>query len=68
MTAQLFDLNADPWERDDVSAAHPDIVQRLTARLAQWGAKAATPYWYTAKVDPASNPALRNGTWTPWLP
>ena len=66
MTAQLFNLTVDPFENDDVAAQHPDVVQRLTERLAQWGLRAVTPYWYDAKVDPNSAPALRNGTWTPW--
>ena len=30
---QLFDLRADPAESEDVAAEHPQIVQRLTARL-----------------------------------
>lgn len=69
MTAQLYDLNTDPWERDDVSAAHPDIVAALTARLAHWGEGARDPYFrWDSKVDPRSDPKLpgRNGTWFPW--
>jgi arylsulfatase A-like enzyme len=30
---QLFDLDADPHERDDVSAQNPDVVARLSALL-----------------------------------
>jgi uncharacterized sulfatase len=30
---QLFDLQADPGEQDDVSAQHPEIVRRLTGCL-----------------------------------
>ena len=30
---QLFDLEADPQERTNLQAAHPDIVQRLTSLL-----------------------------------
>ena len=69
MTAQLFNLTIDPWERDDVAAANPDIVERLTARLAQWGETARDPYYRTAKVDPLSNPHApgRNDSWYPWL-
>ena len=66
----LFNVSdaADPWERDDVAASHPDVVAALLARLAVWGTTVATPpYWATATVDPASDPAARNGTWTPWL-
>ena len=39
----------------------------LTERLAVYGRTAAQPYWITdSTIDPASDPALRNGTWTPW--
>jgi hypothetical protein len=32
-THTLYQLTDDPGERTDVSAAHPDILQRLTAQL-----------------------------------
>ena len=70
MTAQLYNLNTDPWERDDVSAENPDVVQRLTERLAQWGLSARDPYWrWDSKVDPASDPKGpgRNDSWFPWV-
>ena len=67
MTAQLFNVFDDPEERNEVSAAHPDIVRALTARLAQWGVRARDPYWRTAEVDPRSDPKARGGAWTPWL-
>jgi len=67
MTAALFNLTNDPWERQDLSADFPDLVSSLTARLAVWGKSAMVPYWATSPVDPLSNPSLRNGTWTPWL-
>ena len=31
--AQLYDLKTDPCERHDVAAEHPEIVERLTAKL-----------------------------------
>ena len=68
MTVQLFNLAEDPWERHEVSAENPAVVARLAARLAQWGVSARTPLYWDEQVDPASDPALRNGTWTPWLP
>ena len=34
--AALFDLLADPSERWDLAAEHPDIVSRLRARLRQF--------------------------------
>ena len=70
MTAQLYNLTRDPWEREDVSAAHPDVVQELRARLAQWGSGARDPYYRTAKVDTLADPAKRAlpGNWYPSLP
>ena len=67
MTAQLYNLTVDPWERNDVAALYPDIVANLTARLTAWGMRAAVPYFSTAEVNPASNPAHHNGSWVPWL-
>jgi hypothetical protein len=33
MKHSLYNLTSDPGERTDVSAAHPEIIQRLTAQL-----------------------------------
>jgi arylsulfatase A-like enzyme len=32
----LFDLDADPFEQDDLAADHPDRVARMTAALESW--------------------------------
>jgi arylsulfatase/arylsulfatase A len=32
----LYDMEADPAERDDVAAAHPEVVARLRAAYEQW--------------------------------
>jgi arylsulfatase A-like enzyme len=48
----LFDLDADPGERRDVSQAHPDVVAELQARLA--AALANTP---AADAKEAPSPA-----------
>ncbi len=32
----LFDLEADPAERQDLAAKHPDIVRRLQSALDAW--------------------------------
>ena len=32
----LFDIDADPTEQVDVSSQHPDVVERLKARLREW--------------------------------
>lgn len=34
-TFELFDLNADPSEKNDLAAARPDDVRRLDAKLSQ---------------------------------
>ncbi len=68
MTVALYNVLTDEEERHEVSAAHPDIVQQLSDRLAAWAALAHYDYWaQDGGVDPKSNPALRNGTWQPWL-
>ena len=67
-TVALYNVLTDEEEREDVSAAHPDIVQQLSDRLAQWAQKMTYDYWATdSAVNPKSNPANWNGTWTPWL-
>jgi arylsulfatase len=40
---QLFDLTADPGEKADVLAAHPDVVKKLTAEYDTWW-KSLPPY------------------------
>ena len=32
----LFDLEADPGEKNDVAASHPDVVKRLSDKLIAW--------------------------------
>jgi arylsulfatase A-like enzyme len=39
----LFDLEADPAERNDVAARHPEVVARLRARFAAWNASNVDP-------------------------
>lgn len=34
-TSQLFDVAKDPYERDDVAAANPAVVERMARRLAE---------------------------------
>jgi arylsulfatase A-like enzyme len=37
---ELYDIAADPSERRDISAAHPDRVERLRSELKEWLASA----------------------------
>ena len=39
----LFDVSADPGERHDLTAAHPEMVRKLNAALDQWEKGIATP-------------------------
>ncbi len=40
---ELYDLAADRTETQDLAAAHPDIVERLSAAWAAWAARVAAP-------------------------
>jgi arylsulfatase A-like enzyme len=33
---ELFDIQADPGQANDIAAAHPEVVKRLTAAYEQW--------------------------------
>ena len=41
----LYDLAADPAERNDLSSARPDKVKALSALLAQQDARSVKPIW-----------------------
>ena len=32
----LFDMEADPWESNDVAAQHPEIVERMYTRIKEF--------------------------------
>lgn len=64
----LFDLEADPQERNNVADANKDVVRAMRDRLDELG-QSSTGY-----VDPQPNapharslPKLNNGTWAPFL-
>lgn len=40
---ELYDLEADPAERTDVSAQHPEVARRLAEALAAWSVPVTTP-------------------------
>jgi arylsulfatase A-like enzyme len=44
-TSALFDLESDPGEKKDLSAAQPERVQELTAAWEQWNALNRAPLW-----------------------
>ncbi|MFK7909339.1 MAG: sulfatase-like hydrolase/transferase [Akkermansiaceae bacterium] len=39
---RLYDLNKDPYEKNDISAEHPDVVERLKKKVKAWHAAAQT--------------------------
>ncbi|XP_065187384.1 arylsulfatase B-like [Sycon ciliatum] len=61
----LFDLDADPLEKNDVHAQHPDVVEKLRQRIETFNATHINQV--EPPVDPASNPALTGGVWSPWI-
>lgn len=60
----LFNITADPDERDDLSLKHPEHVQELMSRLEAYN-KTAVPVRFPPP-DPQANPALHNDAWVPW--
>ncbi len=49
----LFDMNADPTERHDLSAERPEKLAELRAALAAHNAEQAPPAWPSAAFDPS---------------
>jgi arylsulfatase A-like enzyme len=63
----LFNVNSDPNEHEEVSAAHPDVVKKMIAQMdqvlktyTQYKADASCP-----KVAYANDPVVGK-TWQPW--
>jgi arylsulfatase len=54
--AELFDLETDPGEKNDVSAKHADIVKRLTAAYDQWWEQMLPGLVNEDAVGPPINP------------
>lgn len=65
-TVQLFDVVADPGETTDRSADFPGIVANLTALIEAYNASAVDSSGTCLPADPKQDPALHNGTCTPW--
>ncbi len=53
---QLFDVKADPGERIDVAAAHPDVVRDLDRAYDTWWASVQPQLVNENAVAPATNP------------
>ncbi|XP_059201254.1 arylsulfatase I-like [Centropristis striata] len=61
----LFNITADPCERQDLADQRPDVVQRLMARLAFYN-QTAVPVYFPPD-DPRANPSQHEGAWVPWV-
>lgn len=42
----LFDMERDPWERNDISADNADIVEQLVDQYENWSAGTVAPKWW----------------------
>lgn len=60
----LFNITADPNERDDLADSRPADVQRLLQRLAYYNSTAVTVRF--PPDSPNANPKLHGGVWGPW--
>ncbi|XP_038596224.1 arylsulfatase I [Tachyglossus aculeatus] len=60
----LFNISADPYEREDLAARRPDVVRALLARLAYYN-RTAIPVRYPAE-NPRAHPDFNGGAWGPW--
>ncbi|KAM3603671.1 uncharacterized protein V6R79_000410 [Siganus canaliculatus] len=61
----LFNITADPCERQDLSEQRPEVVQQLLARLAYYNQTAVQVYF--PPDDPRANPIRHGGAWVPWV-
>lgn len=58
-TPKLFDVVADVAEQKDLSAAHPELVEELTAAYAAWDQELAKPLWQGRQGGRKPNAAQR---------
>lgn len=62
----LYNITADPYEKDDLSTKFPDIVQKFQDRLKFYMNGMKLPA--NKPTDPqARRTARKNGAWTPWV-
>ncbi|KAM8838767.1 arylsulfatase I-like isoform 1-T1 [Synchiropus picturatus] len=60
----LFNITADPYERQDLADQRPDVVRHLLARLAHYN-QTAVPVFFPPD-DPRADPGHHGGAWVPW--
>ena len=61
----LFNVTADPYERNDVSASFPDVVSKLKQRIEMYNSTHVVQS--RAPFDPKADPDNFGGVWTPWM-
>ncbi|XP_030015287.1 arylsulfatase I-like isoform X2 [Sphaeramia orbicularis] len=61
----LFNITADPYERQDLADQRPDVVRQLLDRLAYYN-RTAVPVYFPPD-DPRANPDHHRGAWVPWV-
>lgn len=61
----LFNISCDPYEREDVSDQHPEVVKRLLTRLVYYN-QSSVPVFFPPD-DPRANPSRHRGAWVPWV-
>lgn len=61
----LYNITADPEERNDLSTRLPDVVTTLKKRV-DFYMKGVVPSLKTAPDKKAKQTAERNGYWGPW--
>ena len=61
----LFNITADPNERNNVADQYPDKVLELKARIEYYNSTHIEQL--DPPLDPNSNPCYFKGVWTPWL-
>ena len=61
----LFNITADPNERNNVADKYPEVVNQLKERIEYYNSTHITQFHIP--TDPRSNPANFGGIWTPWL-
>ncbi|KAI5646461.1 sulfatase domain-containing protein [Phthorimaea operculella] len=64
-TSCLYNIREDPCERKDLLKSHPEVAERLAARL-QAEMKRVVDRPAPVYRDPRALPSLHNYTWTTW--
>jgi len=62
---QLYNIQMDPTESNNVAFWNKNRVRDMLAKLQEYEKTAVTPQW--PDVTSQCDPALRGGTWGPYL-